>query len=223
MVNQAEKLFRIHPDHWLRENRLTLVALARDDRESAKEHLKRSFTLGDNMTFRKRAQTSAILAVLLNRTGLGNEAQLVESLLENFGYHYIETVKGELALARGETSESISMLQEGLDFTRPTGRPQFYLGSEALAEAWEKSGNLEQAISVLEQTSENRSRANPYSSVFWMNCQLRLAKLYRRCGRVPEAQEVESELRALLKLADPDHYIVRELARLESPKSESSS
>jgi hypothetical protein len=80
MVSQAENLFQTHPDQWLRKNRLALVALARDDKksaeESAEEHLKRSFALIDATTFRDRAQTSAILTVLLNRTGLGNEARL---------------------------------------------------------------------------------------------------------------------------------------------------
>jgi hypothetical protein len=54
----------------------------------------------------------------------------------------------------------------------------------------------------------------PYSGPFWMDAYFRLAKLYRECGRDSEAREIEGELRALLRLADPDHYILQELERM---------
>ncbi len=44
-----------------------------------------------------------------------------------------------------------------------------------------------------------------------MKTQLRLAQLYRKVGRHPEADEIEAELLRLLAYADPDHPMLVEL------------
>jgi len=44
-----------------------------------------------------------------------------------------------------------------------------------------------------------------------MRVRLRLAQLYRRLDRDAEALEIEAELRELLRYADPDLWLVRQL------------
>jgi tetratricopeptide (TPR) repeat protein len=139
----------------------------------------------------------------------------MEAYLDNMGYVLVDTVKGELAIACGEYDLGISFLQKAFaELGRMQGRPPFFYGAVALAEGWRKKGNLEQAISVLERATRQRHGMYPYSGPFWMDAYFRLAKLYREYGRDSEAQEIEDELRTLLKLADPDHYILQELEQL---------
>ena len=141
----------------------------------------------------------------------------MEACLDKLGYFFADTVKGELAIAGGEYERGISLLQKAFaEYGRMQGRPPFFFGSVALADAWQKKGNLDQAISVLERATQNRHGMFPYSGPFWMDAYFRLAKLYHQCGRDSEAQEIEDELRRLLKLADPDHYMLRELESLQA-------
>jgi hypothetical protein len=53
------------------------------------------------------------------------------------------------------------------------------------------------------------------SGAWWLRTELQRADLYRKMGRVPEAEKVEDELRKMLIYADADHPIVLALKKRE--------
>ena len=102
----------------------------------------------------------------------------------------------------------------------------YFLGAESLALAYEKQGKLDSALQVLEEVSANRPLADisygdggMFAAPFWMRDQMDLARLYRRMGRVKDAQKIESELRSLLAYADPDFPMLVELKKLQKAEA----
>jgi tetratricopeptide (TPR) repeat protein len=128
---------------------------------------------------------------------------------------------GEIALSQGNLSGAIFELEEAMKLEAEWNRmkPAFYLASESLASALKKKGDTKRAIEVLERASERKFQAviNNNSGPYWLRSRFELARLYRSVGRVEDARAVEADLRKLLALADADHPILLELARL--PKS----
>lgn len=132
----------------------------------------------------------------------------------------IEITEGELALAKGDDEHGISLLEDGLGSrgSVPRPSPTFFLASDSLAGAYEKQGRLDQALRVLQRASSEKSRTltdphwGPGNVVaMWMTSELHLADLYRKMGRVSDAEKIEGELSRLLIYADPDHPILRAL------------
>ena len=78
-----------------------------------------------------------------------------------------------------------------------------------MAKALLQAGKAENALRVLEDASQQKSRYG--RKVEWCRIQLRLADLYRQLGRETEAEKIEAELRQLLVYADSDYWIVQEL------------
>ena len=77
----------------------------------------------------------------------------------------------------------------------------------------------EAASHVLERAYEAKGKDCPcvgdMSGAWWQRDGLQLADLYRKMGRVPQAEKVEDELRKMLIYADADHPILRELQKRE--------
>jgi len=116
-------------------------------------------------------------------------------------------MRGELALREGRTAEAISLLQQGMR-AEWAGSPLYFLGAEALAEAWLKQQEPNQAISALEHALQQKGGTFGGSAGFWLHAAWELAKLYPSVRRVQDTERVEAELRRLLTDADPDHPIV---------------
>jgi tetratricopeptide (TPR) repeat protein len=131
----------------------------------------------------------------------------------------VELLRGELLLAKGRTDQGVSLLRRGLDRERGWAVPIYFLGAESLARAYERQGNTSAAVRTLEEASANRARVNfevaMAGAPFWMQDQMELARLYRRLGRVQDAQKIEGELRKLLTYADPDFPLLVELKKLQ--------
>ena len=132
-----------------------------------------------------------------------------------------QLTQGEVALAEGNLEEAISLLQGGLSGLRSSGTYPYFRCAESLAMAWERQGNLDMALRTLEDASQQKNRTYSFVSdyvgsakVYWMRVRLRLAQLYRRLDRDAEALEIEAELRELLRYADPDLWLVRQLEDL---------
>jgi tetratricopeptide (TPR) repeat protein len=127
----------------------------------------------------------------------------------------LHTVPGEIALARGDLAGSIRELEEATGLAPEWGRdkPAFLLGSETLASALAKKGDLKRAVQVLERAGKRRFQAviNNNSGPYWLRSRIGLATLYRQVGRVEDARTIESDLRKLLARADADHPILVEL------------
>ena len=141
----------------------------------------------------------------------------------------LNLTQGEIALAEGNAEEAISLLQEGVSRLRSSGTSVYFRGAESLANAWERLGNLAMAVQTLEDASQQKNRAYPDrrtsyefggsrfpAKLYWMRVRLRLAQLYLKLDREAEAREIEAELRGLLRYADPDLWLVRQLGGLNT-------
>lgn len=192
---------------------LALIALGFDDEKAVKKYL-------------GSAGGSHRAAILMARAGLFSEAE--KAIVDPQALHRVyapfipaiweNLARGELALARGRTAEAIPQLQDAVQILRTWPTPYFFLGSEALARAWQQQGDVERSIAVLEDASEYGAPAvfwgpAPY---FWMKNELRRAELYRSLGREAESRRVESELAKLMTHADPDFPILQELRRSQA-------
>jgi tetratricopeptide (TPR) repeat protein len=161
--------------------------------------------------------------ILQARAGLTSEAQRFltaqrEEQAETEDQPEFHTVPGEIALARGDLAGAIAELEQAMKLADGEGpkRPGFYLGSESLAAALAKTGDVPRAIQVLERNPERRSAViRGTTGAYWLRNRFALAKLYRGIGRVEDARIVEAELRELLAFADADHPILLELERLQ--------
>jgi tetratricopeptide (TPR) repeat protein len=132
----------------------------------------------------------------------------------------VELLTGELLLAKGRTAQGLSLLRGGVEKERSWAVPVYFLGAESLALAYERQGNTSTAVHLLEEASANRPRVNfeitMAGAPLWMRDEMDLARLYRRIGRVQDAQKIEDELRKLLTYADPDFPLLVELKRLQN-------
>src|SRR5262249_32029715 len=109
----------------------------------------------------------------------------------------------------------IALLEKGLDAMHEFPLEVFYLGSETLARTYERQGKFNEALKVLLRASQSKGKtfscAGVPSGQWWLSDRLQLADLYRKMGRLSEAEQVENDLRKMLVYADADHPIVRAL------------
>jgi tetratricopeptide (TPR) repeat protein len=165
------------------------------------------------------------MSILQARAGLLSEAErfvTAQELLEEEERNLpaLHVVRGEIALVHGDLAGAIAEFEEAIKLDDGRGQkrpgPGFYLGSESLAAALAKTGDVPRAIEVLERNPERRDAViRGTTGAYWLRNQLELAKLYRRASRVAEAQAVEAELANLLSVADRDHPILLDLERLK--------
>ena len=148
-----------------------------------------------------------------------------------------ELALGELAFRRGDLVEAIERLAGGLESMREaclwgslSNAPcdmtvhDAFDASESLASAWQRLGNEEQALGVLEEAARRTVQHNylrPQVSAVEplgmgggfgrFRVRARLASEYRKLGRLDEAVAIEDEVLRMLKYADADHPIVRQI------------
>ena len=159
---------------------------------------------------------------LLVDAGMLSEARRAIELLKRrptMQDDYVAMAEGQLAVAERRFEDAIVAGQEQLRLT-PTGASvmRVWRGSVALATALAAKGAVQRAITVLE-TAPPRSGQGLGGLDWgfeWLPVRERLAQLYRRVGRVAEADTVERELRQLLAVADDEHPIKRRLVQRQS-------
>ena len=192
-----------------------MVAAARRDEPALMEHL-------------LRARPTAWKAKRLARAGLLREAEKTRQALPGTGYGrafpvcsegYDKFVRGELALARGQTAEAVRLLEDGVGVLRLGYGCSLLMTSGSLAGALQQQGELQRALRVLEEAALSRKAV--YSTFMsgvagapWIANQWQRAELLRELRRESEAREIETELRRLLAHADADHRIARALRHL---------
>src|SRR5205085_3532218 len=106
-------------------------------------------------------------ALLLARAGFTDEAQkLLSERKKSAGsdtkpvQDVMRIVEAEIALSRGQTTEAISLLQEALPAVRWNSGAIFFMVSLSLADAFERQGDLQKSIQVLERASEASAITN---------------------------------------------------------------
>jgi predicted Zn-dependent protease len=136
-----------------------------------------------------------------------SESEQVISRMSGRGYRkdLVDYARGELALARGQVPEAIRLLQAS--FESRGKRPNAYalMTSEALARARVTQGDLTGAAQVLKLGMEYTT---PIQFAAMPQHKYQLLELYRKLGRQEEARKTETEIRALLAVADPDHPVL---------------
>ena len=132
-----------------------------------------------------------------------------------------QIVRGQVALADEDITTAIELLQNGLKSL--SGSPAPYLvGSESLADAWEKHGDAEQAVRVLASASQMRDRVyfgGIRAKTAWFRIEAERANLLRELGRDDEAARIEADLLKLLAVADDDHQILRDLKEQQARRT----
>ena len=130
-----------------------------------------------------------------------------------------DLASGELALRREDWHKAIELLQRGIAGESSRGRLDYYLGAESLATAWQHVGDDAQALVVLEEAAAAKARY-PISLMVGafggLRVQARLAREYRRLGRVDEAVAIEDDVLHMLKYADADHPIVLQIKEAQN-------
>lgn len=160
---------------------------------------------------------------LLVREGMLRQADALAQKYSEWRPQFRNVAMGELLLAQGKTLNGTRLLRAGLDEQRDHAYPTYFLGADSLARAYERQGNFSVALEVLKNASADRARVyGPFKmsgATLWMQDQADLARLYRRVGRVNDAENIEDELRKLLTYADPDYPMLVELQRLQNNPS----
>ncbi len=121
--------------------------------------------------------------------------------------------EGQLALADGNHPEAIRLLTLAMSQAGGYGDTGEFRAARTLAEAVVQVGDIDRAIAILERQSTRRhdTLSGASSGYEWLRVRAQLAKVYRRAGRVADAEMVEGELETLLTLADQDHPLKRAL------------
>lgn len=214
-LKAAEEAYRqVKPNHRYFHDWFAEVALAADNREKLILELRKQLNS-------KTTPGSMMTVLFLARAGLSNEAQklLAEKRAKAKrpdipGELTFKVLEGEVAMSRGRLNDAIPLFQEAIPDVRWNSSGLFYLASESLAEAFERRGELQKSVQVLERAS--KAKAISYdnigsSGLYWLRVEWRLAQLYRKLGRKEDAERTESELLRTLAYADPDHPIVLQL------------
>ena len=182
---------------------LSAVAWARDDRQAARDHLRR----------RPPAAYVGYVLLMLARAGAPDEArEALEAWKTGARAGELRMVRGELARLEGRLGEAIPLLEEGLA-ELPGFGIDFYLALDSLALAWLAQDEPSRAARVLDEAAQAAPLRIENGS-FSLTLELRRAQVYRQLGRVEEAEQIEAGLRTLLAHADPDHVILRALKGL---------
>ena len=211
-VKAAGAWFEKITDEVLTHKLLALAAYAAGDDKLCWEHAAK---FGHHPGSARKAEYST--GVALARAGVVQESQRFienyQKFLENI---FVIHLKGEVALAEGRIEEAIHLLQQATDDFRHGGNHEFLISSDGLALAFERHGEPQEALRVLEDASPARRLEFAWESpfgVFWLRIQAHLAQLYRQTGRTEEARKIEGQLRKILAYADPDHPILLQLRR----------
>ena len=211
-VKAAEAWFEKINDEVLAHKLLALAAYAGGDDKLCWDHAAK---LGRYPGSARKAEYST--GVALARAGAVLESErFIENYQKFFEDIFVIHLKGEAALAEGRIEEAIRLLQQATGDFRHGGNHEFLISSDGLALAFERNGEPQEALRVLEQASPARRLEYAWESpfgVFWLRIQAHLAQLYRRTGRAEEARKIEDQLRKVLAYADSDHPILMQLKR----------
>ncbi len=126
------------------------------------------------------------------------------------------TLEGEILLDSGRPAEAVARLLTAFpdvqdDAMRRNSGPYLF-SRHTLARAFEKQGNLAEAISTLEVVGPPQKGSWPLWNL--LDCHLELVRLYRKAGRRDDAIRLRTELLHYLSEADGDHPYLIELHRM---------
>jgi tetratricopeptide (TPR) repeat protein len=123
--------------------------------------------------------------------------------LEQMGY--VHLLEGEIALSLGQRDRAIELLKQS-DKEDQTG-----LSIEALAHAYQQSGNVNEAIASWENMLSAADRSLGWEpQQRWLEARYSLALAYSSRGDKQKARETLAALMNLWKNADPDLPLLKQ-------------
>jgi tetratricopeptide (TPR) repeat protein len=212
-------LSEVYEDLGMFQKELEVARNSQDPRTRVRIPVAVAYLRGDTA-----AENSAMseLAKHPNLTSLGDvmsfaalgrfrEAQLVIAAHKNWPAQMIHLARGYVELEKGNITAGLRDLREGDGFYKQLSSDAVCETSDALATALERVGKTDQAIEVLVEAEtqlanlSERAFVDPWNLI----ARLHLARLYRHAGKTAEATAIEAELRAQLRLSEPEHIILR--------------
>jgi hypothetical protein len=204
-------------DQGIENATLSQIAFLEGDEPGLRRHL--SFRGQTDWQDLWRSVPWAPTFVLQLRTGMRDEPERFMKENAN-GTASLDApiMRGAIALSVGRRSVAFREIQQGWERYRNSAwiPPMFYLSSESLAQLLVERGDISGAIQTLEFPKRYHQAIDLATAAYWLRNRLQLSTLYRRAGRLQDANKVEEELRVLLAVADPDHPIRKALERLPS-------
>ena len=214
-VQHATDLFERLSDADVRASRLGWVASCVDDRAAMQEQL---------ITLSPGTQATAADPADIVARGLLRPLRVVRAglPLDRFDFSpdtpHRQLALGELAFRRGDLAEAVERFEQGLEGLGESFHAlDFFVASESLASALQGVGNEPRVLRVLEVAARRAPLRTVNLTGFLTGAfgrfrvQARLASEYRKLGRVDEAEAIENEVLRMLKYADADHPIVRQI------------
>jgi tetratricopeptide (TPR) repeat protein len=214
-LQAAEAVFATLINPGRREGALLDLALARQDESEIVPRLRRRSAV------MHRGSTATALELV--HRGLATEARMIVARLRDPRQPsaggrpvlepHLRAVEAALALHEGTADRAIPLLENSVRQLRPTGETTYFLAAQTLARAWLERGDPERARAVLTDAFRQKRRTYPFSKRAWMAVSYELAQLHREAGRRADAEAIEQELAAMLRLADDDHPLRARLIR----------
>jgi tetratricopeptide (TPR) repeat protein len=197
---------------------LIVAAAERGDRRSVRDRARRLLATSGELTGGSGVLAVEVVAALLY-AGMYDEVRRVledtKQAPRRSDPFRADLVGGLLANAEGRIEEAVLLLDRYIQAPRPFFSLTILPASLGLADALLARGQIARAVVVLERAARDAEDDGHLYSSHLIHVRDRLAALYRQIGRVGEAHEIESGLRALLAMADDDHPIKRRLVERE--------
>jgi tetratricopeptide (TPR) repeat protein len=122
--------------------------------------------------------------------------------------------EGELALADGRCDDASRLLAESVPNVRYRSKRHYLFGARSLAEALVCTGNIDEAVEVLEQAQREKEWSIfEYAATYlWFSSQLYLLDLYDQTNEPTKRAALAAEIEQLLTAADADFPVVQKLS-----------
>ena len=189
---------------------LAIVAEGRGDSKAQRQNL--DAALSQLKEIQLKVVFGALLGDAYARAGYVDQAEQIAAIItpladannpEQMGYLHL--LQGDIALLRAQPDRAIELLKQS-DKENSTG-----FSMEALAHAYQQSGNIDQAIASYEKMLSSIDRSLSWEpQQRWLVARYTLASDYASHGDKQKARETLAAFLKLWKDADPDIPILKE-------------
>jgi tetratricopeptide (TPR) repeat protein len=194
----AEQMFSRLPESVGRSYHLGVVAAQYGDSRSALKYLEQTAASTDPSPFFLGVPFLDPAALPIAERLLARRPQKIDDADRAL-------LRGQMALMKGDLENARVLLEESIEIREDRFGAPALAASSGIAVSWRKAGDVQQAIRVLEDASQNRYRSCLWptaSAHLWIRMRRDLADLYRLVGRETEARAIDGQLNTILKVAD---------------------